>query len=170
MKIDKNQVVSVSYTLTVDEEGQEEIVEQTQEGRPFEFVIGSGLMLEAFERALIGKQQGDAFNVSISCDEAYQDYQEDLVIDVDKAIFRNEEGQFAEEEVYQGAFVNLQDEDGNIVPAVVVEVADKTVKVDLNHPLAGYDLNFVGQILNVRTATADELADPQSVTGQVDFE
>ena len=163
MDIQKDCVVTVQYTLSVPLESNEEIVEKTTAQNPFRFVFGAGLMLEAFEKALLGKKKSDPFEVRIACKDAYQEPQEDLIIKVEKRIFEDEKGVFSKE-VVKDAVVNLEDEDGNVVPAVVLHVdaaKDGQVEVDMNHPLAGYDLHFVGYIEDVRPATEAEKNNPE---------
>lgn len=167
MEIKKNCVVSVHYTLTVpiNENNDKEIVEQTTEDHPFRFVFGAGLMLDAFEKALLGKKAGDEFEINIPSDHAYGSPDQDLIIRVNKTIFNDEKGDFSDE-VVEGAVVNLEDEEGNVVPAVVLGVDndhDGHVEVDTNHPLAGYDLCFVGHVDAVREASPEELKHPESL-------
>ena len=70
-------------------------------------------------------------------------------------LFRS--GEFDDERVYEGNVIPMHTAEGQIVHAYVVEVTDKTVTIDLNHPLAGEYLHFVGKVLEVRDATAEEL-------------
>ena len=66
------------------------------------------------------------------------------------------EGKLAEM-VTPGAFVPMNDQEGNPMQGLVLEIGDETIKMDFNHPMAGLDLFFTGQILDVREATPEEL-------------
>ncbi len=164
MEIKKNCVVSVHYTLTVpiNENKDQETVEQTTPDQPFQFVFGAGLMLDAFESALLGKKAGDEFNIFILCKDAYQEPQDDLIIQVPRSIFEDENGNISSE-IVENSIVNLEDEDGNVVPAIVLKINKDSIEVDTNHPLAGYDLSFVGHIHAVRQASSEELQHPESL-------
>ena len=67
------------------------------------------------------------------------------------------DGRFDAERIFAGNVVPLMDADGNRMNATVVEVGNSNVKVDMNHPLAGEDLTFVGEVLESRTATNEEI-------------
>jgi FKBP-type peptidyl-prolyl cis-trans isomerase SlyD len=164
MEIKKNSVVSVYYTLTVpiNENADKEIVEQTNPDHPFQFVFGAGLMLDAFENALLGKKPGDQFDIFIQCADAYQEPEDDLIIQVPRSIFADKEGVLPAE-IIENSIVNLEDEDGNVVPAIVLSINDTHIEVDTNHPLAGYDLCFVGHVDAVREASSEELENPESL-------
>ena len=89
---------------------------------------------------------------------AYGDYDEEHVIDLPKEIFLID-GKFDSEHIVEGAVIPLMTSDGHRVNGSVVEVKDKVVVMDMNHPLAGCALNFVGQVVTNRPATNQELAD-----------
>jgi FKBP-type peptidyl-prolyl cis-trans isomerase SlyD len=73
-------------------------------------------------------------------------------------IFHDEEGKFDDQMFHVGALVPMSDNDGNQLRGKIVEVDEENVKMDFNHPLAGTDLHFSGEVLEVRDATADEIA------------
>ena len=74
-----------------------------------------------------------------------------------KTMFFNGDGEFDEERVYVGAIVPMNTVDGQIVKAQVCEITDDKVTIDLNHPYAGEDLHFKGEILEIRDVTEGEL-------------
>ena len=76
---------------------------------------------------------------------------------LDKNLFYNGDDEFDSEHVYEGAIVPMRTTDGQIVNAQVIEITDDKVTIDLNHPLAGKDLHFVGMLLEARPATDEEL-------------
>ena len=157
MTIDKNKYVEVSYDLFVNgEDNKLELWEQAPKEAPLRFTFGLGMMLEKFEENLKGLKQGDKYDLTISCDDAYGPYEDGRVIELDKEIFMIE-GEFAED-VKEGNIVPMMDAEGNRMNGIVLEITKDKVKMDFNHPLAGEDLNFRGEILVVRDATEEEIA------------
>ncbi|HEX7415240.1 MAG TPA: FKBP-type peptidyl-prolyl cis-trans isomerase [Bacteroidia bacterium] len=157
MTIEKNKVVSVNYHLTGKlEEQPEELIEQTSAEKPFVFIYGIGGMLEEFEKNLSGKQAGDAFDFHIKAVSAYGEHQGDYVADIPKEAF-HVEGKFDTERVKEGEELPMLDSEGHQMHGLVVTVKEEHVVMDFNHPLAGYDLHFVGSVLDVREATKEEL-------------
>ncbi len=159
MRIEANKSVSAKYDLFVDGEnqGELELMERATEERPLSFIYGVGMMLPKFEENLYGLQAGDSFEFTINDEDAYGPYDEEAVIDLDKKIFEVD-GKIDENVVFEGNVVPLMDTDGNRFNAQIVTVTDELVTVDLNHPLAGQNLHFKGQVLEVRDASEAELA------------
>ena len=106
---------------------------------------------------MAGKEAGDGFDFTIPCEDAYGEYDERGLKQLPREMFYNGDGEFDDERVYEGNVIPMHTAEGQIVHAYVVEVTDKTVTIDLNHPLAGEYLHFVGRVLEVRDATAEEL-------------
>ena len=156
LTIEKNSVVSVNYTLTEKTSGAQ--VEQTSKEHPFVFIFGNGGLLEDFETNLKGKKAGDTFDFFIEHSRGYglRDEQHVVMIPIDA--FTAEDGSFDDENVKEGVTLPMVDNDGNRLYVKVMEITAEHVKMDFNHPLAGTDLHFVGEILDVRAATADEIA------------
>ena len=160
MIISEKKMVKAMYELFVDAEqegGQEELMERATEETPLAFCFGVGMMLPMFEANLAGKKAGDAFDFRIPYIEAYGEYDDSYVFDLDRKMFEKD-GVLDPEVIHDGAIVPLMDNDGNRMNGQVCEITDTTVKVDLNHPLAGENLHFVGKVLEVREATEEELA------------
>lgn len=159
MKITANKSVSAEYELFVegDAEGTLELMEKATAEAPMNFVYGIGMMLPKFEENLFGMQKGDKFEFTINKEDAYGEYDDDSVLDLDRAIFEID-GKLDEEMIFEGNMVPLMDNEGNRINAQIVTVTDAHVKVDLNHPLAGEDLHFKGTITEVREASEKELA------------
>ncbi|HEY1040695.1 MAG TPA: FKBP-type peptidyl-prolyl cis-trans isomerase [Bacteroidia bacterium] len=157
MTIDKNKVVSVNYHLSSKFENEaEELVEQTSADRPFVFLYGAGGLIPKFEQELAGKKVGDKFDFRVNAADGYGMYNEEYVAEIPKEAFFIE-GKFDETQISVGKEVPMMDAEGNQMYGLVLEVADKHVAMDFNHPLAGHDLHFVGEVLEVRDATAEEL-------------
>ena len=156
--ITDNQVVTLKYDLYVDgENGQEEMVETATVEHPLIYCHGQGMMLPEFERNMAGLNVGDTFDFRIPQELAYGEYDPDGVLALDKKMFYNGDGVFDSERVFVGNIVPMNTVDGQIIKAQIVEVNDDTVVIDLNHPLAGDNLHFVGQVLDMRPVTEGEL-------------
>jgi FKBP-type peptidyl-prolyl cis-trans isomerase SlyD len=158
MKVENKKVVSVSYELFALEDGSETLVEQTEAENPFVFLFGSGGLLEAFEDNLSGKKVGDKFDFVIKANEGYGMREDDQVAQVPIEAFQNSDGEIDEEMVKIGNYLPMVDNEGNRLNGMVHEVNEKFVTMDFNHPLVGKDLHFVGEVLDIREATADEIS------------
>jgi FKBP-type peptidyl-prolyl cis-trans isomerase SlyD len=157
MTIAKNKVVSVNYHLTSKVQNDpEELVEQTSKEHPFVFIHGSGGLIPAFEKNLLNKKSGDTFDFHIDAANAYGIHEPDYVAEIPKQAFFVE-GKFDEERVKIGEELPMLDAEGHEMYGLVVQVGEEHVTMDFNHPLAGHDLHFSGEILEVRDATPEEL-------------
>jgi FKBP-type peptidyl-prolyl cis-trans isomerase SlyD len=157
MTISEDKVVSVNYLLTASKDnGPEELIEQTSKEQPFTFLFGFGGVLEDFEEKLTGKQAGDKFDFHIKAEKGYGQYEKDYVLSIDRQAFEID-GKFDDERVKVGSELEMRDSDGNPLSGKVMDIDDKSVKMDFNHPLAGFDLHFQGEVLDVREATSEEL-------------
>ena len=155
MESNKNKYIAVAYRLYVVDNNSNELVEEATDNEPFQFISGYGITLDAFENATVGLNKGEEFDITLSKDEAYGDYEEEHVLDLDKNIFCIN-GHFDHDNIYKDAIIPLQNEDGNRFLAKVVSVGEDKVRVDLNHPLAGKTLNFKGHIVESREATNED--------------
>ncbi|MCB2196024.1 MAG: peptidylprolyl isomerase [Bacteroidetes bacterium] len=155
MTISNEKVVTLVYQLKVDN-SEGDVVETVKEDKPFVFLYGAGLMLPKFEENLSGLKAGDDFEFTLKCEDAYGKATEEAVMDLPKNIFEVE-GKIEDGLLKEGNVIPMQNNEGQKFNGVVVEVADETVKMDFNHPLAGDDLHFTGQIKEVRDATKEEL-------------
>jgi len=141
MKVVDNCIVELSYDLFLGED--KEIVESFSIEEPLELLIGAEEMLPTFEKALVGKGLGEEFDIFIKEKDAFGPYDESLILEMDAEMF-------AENPVEEGEIINLEAEDQTNYNALVLEVSNESILVDLNHPFAGEDLRFVGQILSIR--------------------
>lgn len=149
MKIAKDTVVSLSYELH-DANGV--LLEKTD--APVSYLHGGyDGIFPAVEEALHGMDAGTAFSVTMSPDEAFGEYDHDLVRVEPRGLFP-ENVQVGMQ--FEGGAEDGEDEDYLLY--TVVDVSDDEVTVDGNHPLAGKTLNFAGIVTGVRAATPDELA------------
>jgi FKBP-type peptidyl-prolyl cis-trans isomerase SlyD len=157
MTISEDKVVTVNYYLTASRDNEaEELIEETTKDHPFTFLFGYGGVLPEFESNLEGKQKGDKFDFRIVSKNGYGDYEKDYVVQIDRASFEID-GKFDDVRVKVGNDVEMSDSEGNPLIGRVKAITDKSVEMDFNHPLAGYDLHFIGEVLDIREATAEEL-------------
>lgn len=156
MESKRNKYIAVAYRLYTIDNGKSTLVEEAPEEHPFQFISGYGIALDAFEKAVVEMEKGQEFNITLNKDQAYGDYEEAHVIELEKDVF-TVNGHFDHDNIYIGAMVPLQNEDGNRFYGRVLEIGDNKVKMDLNHPLAGKDLEFKGRIVEYREATNAEI-------------
>lgn len=154
MKIGNNKVVELIYELIVD--GQ--IVDHTVKERPLQFIQGTGSLLPKFESNIEGLQEGDKFAFTLTPDEGYGTYNPELLIELPVAAFEID-GRMREDLMVPGTVIPLMNSNGGVVPGKVIEAGELFVKVDINHPMADKTLNFSGEIVSVREATDQELAE-----------
>jgi FKBP-type peptidyl-prolyl cis-trans isomerase SlyD len=147
MTITNNKAVYMHYTLR-DSDGN--IMDQSEPNQPLAYLHGAGNIIPGLEGQLEGKSTGDKFQAVVQPEEGYGLHQEELVF---KAPRENFQGDFIE----VGMEVELNFGDETAV-AVVTEVGDEEVSLDLNHPLAGEVLFFDVDIVNVRDASLEEIS------------
>lgn len=157
MTITENKVAVVSYHLTASKDGgNEELVEKTDAEHPFAFIYGVSSLLPDFEQNLLNKKAGDKFDFKVKAIDGYGIVEQDYIINIDKQAFIVD-GNFDAQRVQIGNDIEMHDAEGNRLVGRVLEISEKHVRMDFNHPLAGNDLHFVGEIIEVRDATSEEL-------------
>ena len=163
MEENKNKYIAVAYKLFSNKDGQVTMEEEATADLPFVFISGFGFTIDAFEKELVHLAEGDNFDFTLAKEEAYGDIDSEGIVDFDRELFYVD-GKFDEEHVALGAILPLQNEQGQRFFGKVLDITDKKVKLDFNHPLAGKSLNFVGKVIESREATTDEI---QSVINQM---
>lgn len=159
MTISDKHVVAISYYLTVPgQDGTEEFVEQTKDKDPFVFLYGSSGLLPEFERQLFGKALGERFDFVISAADGYGEHEAENVVSIPRAAFLDEQGNFNSDMIAIGKTVPMMDNEGHRLMGTVMAVDMEQVQMDFNHPLAGKALHFMGEVMQIRPATADELS------------
>lgn len=147
MKIEKNRVVAIDYTLK-GAGGQ--VLDRSQEGSPLRYLHGNHNLIPGLEKALEGMEAGKTVSVSVPPEEGYGIRQAELVQEVPKSVFGNES-------LETGMQFQVQSDDG-IHVLTIQEIRDETVIVDGNHPLAGETLDFDVTVVTVREASEEEIA------------
>ena len=153
----ENLYIETSYQLFSVDGDKKELVEATQEGRPFVFISGMGFTLTKFEEELSKLSKGQDYTISMTPDEAYGERNENMVDELDKSMFCVDGGKFDEEMFHVGAVIPLQNSEGAMFYGTITKITDKKVVIDINHPLAGKNLLFEGKVLENRQATKEEL-------------
>jgi FKBP-type peptidyl-prolyl cis-trans isomerase SlyD len=148
MAIGANKVVTLNYKLS-DDEGN--LIQITKENEPFVYLSGKNQILPKLEEAIDGMIIGGKKNIELKSSEAYGDYD-------DKAVQQVKKQEFPENaNLEAGMEFMARTPDGKPVPFVIKEVKDEDVTIDFNHPLAGRNLSFDVELVDVRDATAEEL-------------
>ena len=146
MKIAKDSVVRFHYT--VSEVGQESL-ESSKDREPLAILYGHGNIIPGLETAMLDREAGESFGVDVAAADAYGEKRDGLSQRVPKK-------HFGTQKLEPGMQVVLQT---NFGPRAVTiqKVGMSVVDVDLNHPMAGKDLHFDVEIVDVREASAEEL-------------
>lgn len=117
--------------------------DETTEEKPLEFTIGDGQIIEGFEEAVVGMEEGEEKSVTIPVDKAYGERRDDLVLKVEKErLPENLDPQVDEQ-------LQIPQNEGDPVVVTVTEVSDNDITIDANHPLAGQDLTFDMKLVGV---------------------
>lgn len=136
--VETGKVVAVHYTgkLTDGE------MFDTSEGRdPLKFQVGSGQIIPGFEQAIMGKNIGEKVTVNIPADDAYGQIREDLIVLVPLSQMPGE--------VQVGQPLQAQGDNGQTINVIVKEVTEENVTIDGNHPLAGKELVFDIEVVEI---------------------
>ena len=133
--------VKVHYTGKLDDDT---IFDTSIEREPLEFTIGAGQMIPGFEEAVRGMQVGQMKTVTIPAEEAYGPYNEDMVLVVER------EQLPPELHPAVGQQLQMQQQDGRVGVVLVTDVSETTITIDTNHPLAGKDLTFEIELVEIK--------------------
>jgi len=147
-QIEKDMVVGVHYRGTFT--GTDEEFDSSSGRDPMVFLCGHGQMIPGFEKALMGAESGDSRSFDLSPEEAYGARDEEAIQELDKSNVPSD--------VNVGDMLGGRTADGHVVQFVIKEIGDDIITVDLNHPMAGKSLTFQVDVVDVRSATAEELA------------
>ena len=132
--------VAINYTGTLADGSQFD----SSEGRdPLRFTLGSGQIIAGLDAAITGMSQGEKKSVTIAAAEAYGDHRPEAVQAVPRAQIP------AEIPLEVGGGLQVQTPDGQTIPVTVTSVTDEEVTLDANHPLAGKDLTFAVELVEI---------------------
>lgn len=141
-------VVRIHYTLK-DEEGT--IIDSSEGAEPLSYIHGAGHIIPGLEHALLGKTAGENLEVVVAPENGYGEYQAELLQVVPRAAFEGVDS------IEVGMAFTAQAADGSQRRIVVRDVAGDEITIDANHELAGVDLHFAVEIVEVREATQEEM-------------
>ncbi|MEY4768164.1 MAG: hypothetical protein RL637_803 [Pseudomonadota bacterium] len=148
MQVANTLAVSIHYTLT-NHAGEQ--LDSSIGQQPLVYLHGRGNIIPGLEQALMGREVGDKFIVTIPAAEAYGVYQADMVQVIPRSMFEGID------ELELGMMFHADVSHGTGVVTITGIEGDQ-ITIDGNHPLAGQDLTFAVEVMDVRAATADELA------------
>jgi peptidylprolyl isomerase len=132
--------VKVHYTGTL---GDGTIFDSSIEREPLQFTLGKRQLIKGFEDAVIGMSVGEKKSVSIPSEEAYGSRREELFLKYTRADFP------PNVEPKEGLVINLVNQDGRSILATITEISGDAISVDANHPLAGKDLTFTIDLVEI---------------------
>jgi FKBP-type peptidyl-prolyl cis-trans isomerase 2 len=139
-KVKNGDVINIHYTGTLSDG----TVFDSSEGRdPLKFTVGEGMVITGFDKGVLDMEINQEKTININELEAYGPYNADMIIEmpIDQVP--------ADMNPTVGMEVHLSDPEGNVMPVIVTELNDKTIKLDANHPLAGKDLTFKLQLVSI---------------------
>lgn len=134
------QTVKVHYRGTL---GSGAEFDSSADREPLEVMLGSGQVIPGFEQALIGMATGDTKTVTIVSGDAYGPHRPELVQEVERSSIP------ADIPLEMGTILTATDQDGGTLALTVVEMSDDAVRLDANHPLAGEDLTFELELMEI---------------------
>ncbi len=149
MQISEQKVVTMNYEV-VDSQGQ--LIDRSEEGGPLAYIHGNGQLIPGLETALEGRGKGDKIAVDVPPEQGYGERDEEGV----QIVARNQFDDSVEIEV--GMQFEAQDDDEGHQIVTVAAVDGENITLDTNHPLAGKNLRFKVEILDVRDASTEELS------------
>ncbi len=148
--LSENKIGAIAYSIYVEGE----LLETVNEDEAIEYMHGWDNIVPGLEKALEGKGAGDAFDVTVAPEDAYGEYDNDLIEEIPAEDFEFDE---TDAELEPGLEVEMMDEDGNILEGTVLGIEGDYVLVDMNPPLAGKTIRYAGKVLNVREPSEEEL-------------
>lgn len=132
--------VRVHYTGKL-KDGQ--VFDSSRQRDPLELTLGAGQVISGFEQAIEGMTPGQSKSVDVPAAEAYGERQKEKIVNFDRKSLD------ADANLQVGQRVQLQTHDGQALVAIIADVSDSTVTVDANHPLAGRDLVFDLELMEI---------------------
>lgn len=120
-----------------------EIFDQSKQEEPLGFEIGKGQLIQGFEQAVIGMEAGETKTEQVPYDFAYGERRDDLVLELEKS--KLPEHLNPEE----GDQLEIKQDEGNNIPVVVKQITEDSLTIDANHPLAGQDLTFELELVEI---------------------
>ena len=134
--------VNVHYTGKFDDG---EVFDSSVDREPLQFTLGNGNMIPGFEKAVLGMNPGESKTTKLPANEAYGEYNKEMVFSIEKSSF-NFRGDL---EPAVGQYWQIEKDNGQVMNVRVADVSDASVTLDANHPLAGKDLTFDIELVEI---------------------
>ena len=158
-----NKYITVAYKLyTPSDNGTPDLMEEATVEHPFQFVSGLKMTLDDFESQIEPLEKGDSFDFTLTPDQAYGPLEMERIVQLPRSAFE-QNGKLDSRYIYEGAVVPLTSADGDHFMGTISEITATQITVDLNHPLAGLSLHFVGTVIENRDATNKEIEETLKV-------
>jgi FKBP-type peptidyl-prolyl cis-trans isomerase 2 len=142
MQVKMGDTIKVHYKGTLTEDGS---LFDSSEGRePLEFKVGEGMVIDGFDKGVIDMKVGEVKKLDIPHLRAYGPFNELMIFEFDRAQLPAD---LENPEV--GMVLHMMDQEGNNLPVAIAELTDEKVKLDANHPLAGKDLTFEVELMEI---------------------
>lgn len=139
MAVEKGNKIKVEYEGKL--ENGEVFDASKNHGKPLEFVAGEGMVVEGFDEAVLGMNEGEEKDISLKPEKAYGQRDDRAIQSVPKEMMPKG--------IEKGVTIGIPLENGQTLPATVTDIADEKVTIDMNHPLAGKTLNFKIKVLEI---------------------
>lgn len=140
-KAQEGDTVKVHYTGKIAESG--EVFDSTEDTEPLEFTIGEEEVIPGFEELVTGLEEGDSNSGTIEPKNAYGQRRDDMIAEVEKDKFPDDL------DLEVGKVLQLPQPDDTYVPVEIIEMGDDTITIDGNHELAGQDLEFEVELVEI---------------------
>jgi FKBP-type peptidyl-prolyl cis-trans isomerase SlyD len=144
MQIGKEKVAAIHYTLT---DGAGKVLDSSAGREPLNYLHGAGNLILGMEEGLEGKIKGDKLKLTIPAAKGYGEKDDRLVQKVPRSAF-------GDQKIEKG----MQFQTNNVQVVTVTETGLENITVDGNHPLAGVELHFDVEVVDVRSATNEEIS------------
>ena len=146
-KVQDDVIVTLEYTVVVDGN----VVDTSQDAEPIQFIQGKGQLVPGLARALYGMREGERKEVVVAAADGYGEEDADSIAEIPRSEFSHEIP------LEPGVELQLKNQEGDEFEAYIVSADDETVHLDFNHPLAGKELHFSVEVVDLREATKEEL-------------
>lgn len=139
-KVKKGDKIKLHYTGRIK---NGETFDSSRKGEPIQFEAGTGQIIKGLDEAVIGMEPGDKKNIKVVPENAYGDYNKELLIEVPKEMLPQDISP------KEGSTLSLVDKEGRAIPVKITEIKEESIKVDANHPLAGKELDFDIELMEI---------------------
>jgi len=141
MAVKKGDTIKVHYTGTLTD--GTEFDSSHKRNEPLQFNAGEGQMIQGFDKEVLGMEEGDTKTFTIPATEAYGEVNEEAVMSVPKTNFPSDF------DFVEGQMVQVQTQQGQQLTPIISQIQDTNVVLDFNHPLAGKDLTFDIELVQI---------------------